>query len=267
MIARSLLLAAAFALTVLTAWLLPRGSAPPDRFAIAQQLIADGRAHEAVYLLDDPVWRGIAEYRAGRFGRAAAELRSDDDVLRTYNLGNAYAQLHEWESARAAYGRVLRIDPGHADARFNLSLVVEAEEAEKALAEAERSEARASRRNDEDRREPGRGNEGGERKEEGDAQDGELQSAARASDRAGRSPEAGLEGEQQLSTASQAGASGGAPREGEARENLTGAGAALLRRESTQAAEILLNRIRDNPARVLAARLAAIHERRRKGLE
>ncbi len=46
-----------------------------------------------------------------------------------------------------------------------------------------------------------------------------------------------------------------------------GTGATTILRDSDQEAEILLRRIRDDPARVLRARLRAAHENRQKGAD
>ena len=82
------------------AWALPRMDTPLDRHSVAMDLIADGRGDEAVHLMDDHIWRGIAEYRSNRFRRATAELIQDESVMSLYNLGTAYARLAEWAAAR-----------------------------------------------------------------------------------------------------------------------------------------------------------------------
>ena len=267
MIARIAFAVAALGFTTLIAWLIPRTTAEPDRFGVAQTLIANGRGIEAVYLLDDPVWQGIAKYRAGRYNRALGAFYSEDDPLRLYNMGNAYARLHEWNGAKAAYGRVLRIDPGHTDARHNLELVLRAEEAEREMAEATRPTKRMGRWRDGDREDPEASDTPGSKKERGEADEGEKTAAAERVGSPGESTSPGLTGDEQLSAQAAAGAAKGTPIDGTSGEDLTGAGAALIRRESAQAAEILLNRIRDNPARVLAARLSAMHRKRREGLQ
>ena len=123
---------------VAAGWFLPRVTQPLDRFSVAQALIADGRGAEAVHLLEDRVWRGLAEYRAERYRRAVEEFVQGEDVIALYNLGTAYARLAEWSGARVAFERVLALDPAHEDAAFNLSLVLQAEELQRQEAEAQR---------------------------------------------------------------------------------------------------------------------------------
>ena len=109
-------------------WLWPRIQQPPTTHAIARELLATGRPDDALILFDEPVWRGIAEYRAGRYARAVGAFFPPESVLALYNIGTSHAQLESWNGAIAAYEKVLRLDPDHADARHNLELVLLAAE-------------------------------------------------------------------------------------------------------------------------------------------
>ncbi len=136
------LLGVAVAVAGLLSWLSPRLAVPPDRHAVAQQLLRSDRADEAVHLFKSHSWRGAAEYRAGRYSRALGEFFQEETVANFYNMGNAYARLHEWRAAKEAYRRALDLDPGHADAVHNLAIVERAEEQER----VDREQAQATRR-------------------------------------------------------------------------------------------------------------------------
>jgi tetratricopeptide (TPR) repeat protein len=83
----------------------------------------------AARLFRDPLWQGIAYYRAGDYRAAARLFQQLKTPLARYDLGNALVHLGDLEGARAAYRQALAMDPGLTDARHNLALV------EKALAE------------------------------------------------------------------------------------------------------------------------------------
>ena len=67
-------------------WLWPRIQQPPTPHEIARQLLAAGRPDDALLLFDERIWRGIAEYRAGRYGRAVGEFFPPESVLHIYNI-------------------------------------------------------------------------------------------------------------------------------------------------------------------------------------
>ncbi|MEM7252355.1 MAG: tetratricopeptide repeat protein [Pseudomonadota bacterium] len=118
----------AVALTVAVAWLWPRIDRPPNDFEIGIDFLQRDRPELARLFFDQTDWRGVAAYRAGRFGEASHDFAADDSVASLYNLGNSYAQLKDWSNAMATYRRVLRFNPEHADAKHNLALVKQASE-------------------------------------------------------------------------------------------------------------------------------------------
>jgi Ca-activated chloride channel family protein len=78
----------------------------------------------AARLFADPMWRGIAAYRAYDFLAAAAAFRSVDTAEGRFALGNAEAQNHAYEKAIAAYDAVLKAQPDHAAAKTNRAIVL-----------------------------------------------------------------------------------------------------------------------------------------------
>ena len=247
---------------VLASWLIPRVTTPPDRFTVAMRLIDEGRADEAVYLLEDKSWVGVAQHRAGRYQRALYALIENETVDDLYNMGNAYARLHEWAGAKSAYRKALRLDPTHADAKFNLELVEKAEEAERRLVEDTRVTREMGRWKDGNREDPDRGQKPGSNIEQGGADEGEQRPADRDGTQAGAAERGGRLGDKPMSENRMTGAAGGSADETPPDGTQTGEGRALILRESAQAAEVLLRQIRDDAKRVLRARLRAAHRLR-----
>lgn len=264
LVLRIVLVTALVALTTLAAWLIPRVMAPPDRFTVALQLIDDGRPADAIYLFEEEAWRGVAEYRAGRYRRALYAWIKGDGVEDLYNVGNAYARLRTWGGARSAYVKALRLDPGHADAKFNLELVERAEAAEKKLEEEMRDTRKAGRWEDGDRIDEDRGEEPGSKVEKGGADEGALKPTDQRGDQSGRSDRPGRLGDKPISPDPKGGAAGGSADDKPPEDMEAAAGRVMIRKESSQAAEVLLRQIRDNPGLVLRARLRAAHRARQE---
>lgn len=263
MIARALSLCALLVLAAGTAWLAPGLAAPPDRESLARRMLADGRYDDAAALFDTAAWRGVAEHRAGRHLRAVGAFLEEETPETLYNAGVAYARLHEWGAARAAFVKTLRLSPSHEDARHNLEVIERAEAAERRLrAEAASGRETAGWEGGDLRKEDAPGPAEGP-EEAGAARSGEMTAAQTESEAGGRSEEAGRSGETQRAAEPAGGPAGGAA-DGDA-PPLEGVSAAALslRRESAQRAEILLRRINDDPERALRARLLAAYERRR----
>ncbi len=262
--ARLILIGGGAALALMIAVLLPR-LAGGDRFSAALSLLADGRGREAALLFDDPIWRGAAEYRAGRYQRAAEAFGKTEDVMALYNLGNAQAKLGQWVEARQAYREALRLAPDHEDALFNLELVEAAKALADQLAQADRNQRQADTDTATDAiasqgETASEDPDGGSRRSVGDAEatEDDSQFSGEAS-RPGRAAERDA-GE--TATGATATLRGG---DDAAATLVDGTGAATILRDSAQEAEILLRQIKDDPARVLRARLRAAHEIRRKG--
>ena len=253
----------ALGVTGTLSWLLPRLEAPLDRFSVALELLENGEAEKAAFLFDDPAWQGVAQYRAERFHNATIAFSIGTDTASLYNLGTAHARLHHWGPARKAYRQVLMHDPDHEDARHNLELIDRAERREKELLETERRgtvqgggdpDGEMSDNRDSGQTEPG--GTGG----------GTGRAAKTMSSVGGAGTVAGELGDRRIAEDMQAGRTPGRTTED---PSITlpggGTGAARLLRENRQAAEIMLRHIADDPARVLASRLRAIHRQRHAG--
>ncbi len=84
---------------------------------------------QAAKLFADPIWRGIAAYRAYDYLAAAEAFARVETPDGKFALGNAQAHNHAYEKATKAYEEVLAVRPDHAAARTNLAIVRAALEA------------------------------------------------------------------------------------------------------------------------------------------
>jgi len=84
----------------------------------------------AAKLFADPMWRGIASYRAFDFLEAAKQFQQVDTLEGKFALGNAQAQNHAYEKAIAAYDEVLKAQPKNLAAKTNRAIVAAALQAQ-----------------------------------------------------------------------------------------------------------------------------------------
>ncbi len=77
----------------------------------------------AAKVFDDPMWQGVAHYRAGEFDAAARAFAEVDSSDAHYNRGNALARAGQLDQALAAYERALELEPEHRDAASNKALL------------------------------------------------------------------------------------------------------------------------------------------------
>src|SRR5262249_42797508 len=80
----------------------------------------------AAKLFSDPMWRGIAYYRAFDFLEAAKQFQKVDTTQGKFALGNAQAQNHAFEKAIKAYDEVLKVEPQNLAAKTNRAIVAAA---------------------------------------------------------------------------------------------------------------------------------------------
>ena len=78
---------------------------------------------KAMFLFKRADWRGVAAFRQKNYAQAIrsfAEITSADGF---YNLGTALAFQGDYDNAIKAYHKALSIEPGHADAKYNLAIL------------------------------------------------------------------------------------------------------------------------------------------------
>lgn len=89
----------------------------------AHRLLLQGKAGDAARRFKNRDWRAGALYRQGRYEDAAHLYGEIGGTEQRFNQGNAFAQLGQFDKAIKAYEAVLKENPKHRDAQFNLALV------------------------------------------------------------------------------------------------------------------------------------------------
>jgi len=124
---------------------------PEEPLAAAQ---AAGDSNQLFHLVDEISWqlrnkmgggKGTARAPVGRMVRAAEELTSSPDALRSYLEGEAALRRWDWRGAARAFQRACAIDPGFALAYYRLAVVVSIESPERSDAALESAKKNAAR--------------------------------------------------------------------------------------------------------------------------
>lgn len=89
----------------------------------AEQALKQGQDKQAARLFKNRAWKGVAQYRSGDFDGAVKSLKGLGGADNLYNLGNALARSGRYQAAINAYDSALKLDPGHADAKYNRKLI------------------------------------------------------------------------------------------------------------------------------------------------
>ena len=85
-------------------------------------LMAQQRYAEAAAAFADPMWVGVAQFRAGNFKAAAQTFGGMDTAEAAYDQGNAQIMMGKYDEAIARLDRALALRPGWADAAANRTL-------------------------------------------------------------------------------------------------------------------------------------------------
>ena len=75
---------------------------------------------EAAKRFEDPSFKGASYYRDGAFKKAKSVYQNLSTKEDTYNLGNVFVMLGDYDSAIETYERALKIDPNFKEAKENL---------------------------------------------------------------------------------------------------------------------------------------------------
>ncbi len=94
--------------------------ASPDQRG--RHLMEQGRYAEAAKAFADPMWAGVAHFRAGDFKAAAQAFGGLDTAAAAFDQGNALVMLGKYDDAVARYDRALALKPGWAEAEANRTL-------------------------------------------------------------------------------------------------------------------------------------------------
>lgn len=225
----------------------------------AQRQLGDGNAADAAALFEDPVWRAVANYRAGEYAGSADGFAGQGDSDNLYNLGNALARLGEFSSAIAAYEEVLEIDPDNEDAQYNLDLL-------KQLQDQQSSESGQGQNQDSSSQSGGGGQQSeGEGDQNQSGAEGEAGEAGSESDASGREGEMSQEDIEAIQAELERAAQEAAQQQGEVEESEgTGHADAFAERraqEQRQAMEQWLRRIPNDPGGLLRRKFRYQYQR------
>lgn len=75
-------------------------------------LMSEGRPAEAAEAFHDPLWRGVALFRAGKFKEAGQAFAARDTAEGAFNQGNALVMLGQYDDALKRYDRAIALRPG-----------------------------------------------------------------------------------------------------------------------------------------------------------
>ena len=84
--------------------------------------MAQRRYAEAARRFRDPLWQGVALYRAGQFKEAAAAFVRTDAPEAVFDRGNALVMLGKYAEAIASYDHALQLRPDWPEATANRAL-------------------------------------------------------------------------------------------------------------------------------------------------
>ncbi|KHJ54526.1 hypothetical protein LA66_13905 [Aureimonas altamirensis] len=100
-------------------WLHPWSSADQQ----GQRAYNAGDYVGASQRFDNPMWKGVAAYRAGDFSAAIDAFTRVDTPEADFNRGNALARADKLEQSAASYREALSTRPDWAEAKANLAIV------------------------------------------------------------------------------------------------------------------------------------------------
>jgi Ca-activated chloride channel family protein len=89
----------------------------------AARAFDNGKPKQAAGLFKDKQWQGAANYRANNYQETVQDLDGINTPDALYNKANALARLGQLKQAIDTYDQALKLDPKHADAKYNRDLL------------------------------------------------------------------------------------------------------------------------------------------------
>jgi Ca-activated chloride channel family protein len=230
----------------------------------AYRSLQAGQLEQAEQLAENPLRRGTAEYRAGKFDKALQDFSAAEGADAHYNRGNALARLGRYEEAIAAYEQALNAQPDMNDAGHNKAEVEKLlqQQQQDQQQDKQNSDNEQSEQNESDSSQQGdqardsQGEDSQQQSSAADSQQDETQQGEQQSDNAKQKEselqqQAKQDGDKEQSPESQDGKNA-EQKEGEQESSDTQqAEANPLNTEEQQAAEQWLRRIPDDPGGLL----------------
>ena len=99
----------------------------PDQ--LGHRLFEEADYGQAASRFIDPMWQGVAQFRAGEFDKAASLFSGYDTAEAAFNQGNALVMQGKYEAAVGRFARALELQPGWEDATVNRKIALARAEA------------------------------------------------------------------------------------------------------------------------------------------
>jgi len=91
----------------------------------AEGFFHQGEYQQAKELFQNSDWQAASHYKLNNYETAAQLFENNQTAEGLYNYGTTKAKIGDFESALAAYNKVLDKEPGHEDALYNKQLIEE----------------------------------------------------------------------------------------------------------------------------------------------
>lgn len=224
----------------------------------AYRSLQAGQLEQAEQLAENPLRRGTAKYRAGKFDKALQDFSAAEGADANYNRGNALARLGRYEDAIAAYEQVLKELPGMSDAAHNKAeveklLQQQQQQQDQQNSDGEQSEQNASDAQQQEKQKGDTQGEANQKQSGADSQQkGSEQQGEQGPDNAEQKKAEQQTADREQSSETQGGQDGeAADGEQDSGDTQQQAEARPLDTEEQQAAEQWLRRIQDDPGGLL----------------
>ncbi len=162
----------------------------------AVELLEQGRHDQATALFEDRQWRGVSQFRAGKYEEAMQDFDGAEDARSLFNHGTAAARAGDYTQAVTSLETAVGLDPDNQEFKHNLDIAQKLKElAEKNQSEQEQNDGDESQdQKDQEKKEKS----DSEEQAEGDeSEQSQEQSGEQASDeQQGQGEESGDEQQQ-----------------------------------------------------------------------
>jgi len=89
----------------------------------AANALKEGHAKQAAETFTQPMWKGVANYRAKDYKKSLQSFSESETSLANYNRGNALAHIGKYKQAIKAYDQSIEQQSNFEDAIYNRDLL------------------------------------------------------------------------------------------------------------------------------------------------